>query len=143
MASNHTSFGFQIILKNFQNHPMKHSYDVLENVPYEDYDGKRKPFPSVYINDGLSQNILYYSYEKPCTVEELAKFCGVPAYYIEDRISHLTSSYRVFQNLLLYHRSSQAVCHHNLRHNQLCQRQSRIALWCLLCRLYNLRRGLC
>jgi len=54
-----------------------------------DYDGKRKPFPSAYIDDALSQNILYYSYEKPCTVEELAKLCGVPAYYIEDRISHL------------------------------------------------------
>ena len=33
-----------------------------------DYDGKRKPFPSVYIDDALSQNILYYSYEKPCTI---------------------------------------------------------------------------
>ncbi len=54
-----------------------------------DYDGKSKPFPSVYIDDALSQNILYYSYEKPCTVEELAKLCGVPAYYIEDRINHL------------------------------------------------------
>lgn len=54
-----------------------------------DYDGKRKPFPSVYIDDALSQNILYYAYEKPCTVEELAKLCGVPAYYIEDRIRHL------------------------------------------------------
>ena len=98
-----------------------YSYDVLENVPYEEsddeetteiydflrtkiamlseiyrniiilyyYDGKRKPFPSVYIDDALSQNILYYSYEKSCTVEELAKLCGVPAYYIEDRIVHL------------------------------------------------------
>ncbi len=54
-----------------------------------DYDGKRKPFPSVYIDDALSQNILYYSYEKPCAIEELAKLCGVPAYYIEDRIRHL------------------------------------------------------
>ena len=54
-----------------------------------DYDGKRKPFPSVYIDDALSQNILYYSYEKPCGIEELAKLCGVPAYYIEDRISRL------------------------------------------------------
>ena len=54
-----------------------------------DYDGKRKPFPTVYIDDALSQNILYYSYEKPCTAEELAKLCGVPAYYIEDRISRL------------------------------------------------------
>lgn len=54
-----------------------------------DYDGKRKPFPTVYIDDALSQNILYHSYENPCTAEELAKLCGVPAYYIEDRISHL------------------------------------------------------
>ncbi len=54
-----------------------------------DYDGNRKPFPSIYIDDALSQNILYHSYEKPCTVEELAKLCGVPAYYIEDRIRHL------------------------------------------------------
>ena len=54
-----------------------------------DYDGKRKPFPTVYIDDALSQNILYYSYEKPCTAEELATLCGVPAYYIEDRISRL------------------------------------------------------
>jgi len=54
-----------------------------------DYDGKRKPFPSAHIDDALSQNILYHSYEKPCTVEELAKLCGVPAYYIEDRIRHL------------------------------------------------------
>ncbi len=54
-----------------------------------DYDGKTKPFPDVYINDALSQNILYYSYEKPCTAEELAKLCGVPAYYVEERINHL------------------------------------------------------
>ena len=54
-----------------------------------DYDGKRKPFPAVYIDDALSQNILYYSYEKPRTIEELAKLCGVPAYYIEDKISRL------------------------------------------------------
>ncbi len=54
-----------------------------------DYDGKRKPFPTVYIDDALSQNILYYSYEKPRTAEELAKLCGVPAYYIEDKISRL------------------------------------------------------
>lgn len=42
-----------------------------------DYDGKRIPFPDVYIKDALSQNILYYSYEKPCTIEELAKLCGL------------------------------------------------------------------
>jgi len=54
-----------------------------------DYDGIRKPYPQVYINDALSQNILYYSYDKPCSIEELAKLCGVPAYYIEDRVRHL------------------------------------------------------
>ena len=54
-----------------------------------DYDGKRIPFPDVYIKDALSQNILYYSYEKPCTIEELAKLCGVPAYYVEDSLRNL------------------------------------------------------
>ncbi len=56
-----------------------------------DYDGKRKPFPSEFINDALSQNILFHSYEQPRTVEELAELCGVPAYYIEDSIQNLLS----------------------------------------------------
>lgn len=47
------------------------------------------PFPSVYISDALSQNILYYCYEEAHTVEELSKLCGVPAYYIEERIENL------------------------------------------------------
>lgn len=53
------------------------------------YDGIKVPFPSVYINDALSQNILYYCYEQPNGVEGLAKACGVPAYYIEERIENL------------------------------------------------------
>lgn len=53
------------------------------------YNGSSKPFPSAFINDALSQNILYYCYEKPNTVEGLSKLCGVPAYYIEDRINNL------------------------------------------------------
>ena len=47
------------------------------------------PFPTDFIEDALSQNILYYSYEQPRSIEELAKLCGVPAYYIEDRIDNL------------------------------------------------------
>lgn len=47
------------------------------------------PFPFVYINDALSQNILYHCYEEAHTVEELSKLCGVPAYYIEERIENL------------------------------------------------------
>ena len=54
-----------------------------------EYDGKKVPFPSEYIKDALSQNILYRCYEQPKTVEELAKLCGVPAYYIEDAIASL------------------------------------------------------
>ncbi|MBE6542993.1 MAG: sigma-70 family RNA polymerase sigma factor [Ruminococcaceae bacterium] len=54
-----------------------------------DYNNKDKPFPNVYIEDALSQNILYHSYESPSTVEELAKICGVPAYFVEDRIDNL------------------------------------------------------
>lgn len=54
-----------------------------------DYNGTTRPFPYVYINDALSQNILYYCYDSPRSVEELAKLCGVPAYYIEDRLNNL------------------------------------------------------
>lgn len=54
-----------------------------------EYDGKTIPFPSVYISDALSQNILYYCYEEKRGVEELAKLCGVPAYYIEDCVNNL------------------------------------------------------
>lgn len=54
-----------------------------------DYNGETIPFPSEYINDALSQNILYHCYEKPLGAEELAALCGVPAYYVEDRMSNL------------------------------------------------------
>lgn len=54
-----------------------------------DYNGDSQPFPCQYIDDALSQNILWYAYREPKTVEELSKLTGVPAYYIEDRISNL------------------------------------------------------
>lgn len=53
------------------------------------YNGKDIPFPDAYISDALSQNILYYCYEQPKGVEELTKICGVPAYYVEERIANL------------------------------------------------------
>ena len=53
------------------------------------YNGTTSPFPHVYISDALSQNILYHCYEQPKTVEELAKICGVPAYYVEERLENL------------------------------------------------------
>lgn len=54
-----------------------------------DPDHVRIPAPHVFISDALSQNILYYCYEEPQSVEELSKLCGVPAYYVEERIQHL------------------------------------------------------
>jgi hypothetical protein len=53
------------------------------------YNGEDRPFPNQYIDDALSQNILYYAYRQPKTVEELAELTGVPAFYIEDRIENL------------------------------------------------------
>ena len=53
------------------------------------YKDPISPFPHVYIQDALSQNILYHCYETPKTVEELARHCGVPAYYIEDCLQNL------------------------------------------------------
>ena len=43
------------------------------------YNGKDKPWPSEYISDMLSKNILYHCYEDAKNVEELARLCGVPA----------------------------------------------------------------
>lgn len=53
------------------------------------YDGIEKPFPSAYVNDALSQNILLYCYDEPRSIEEIAKYTGVPAYYVEDRVENL------------------------------------------------------
>lgn len=47
------------------------------------------PFPNEFINDALSQNILINAYRRPISVEELSALCGVPAYYIEDRLDNL------------------------------------------------------
>lgn len=55
------------------------------------YNGRERPFPSEYIKDALSQNILYHCYKEPRGIEELAKLCGVPAYYIEDCLENLTA----------------------------------------------------
>lgn len=62
-----------------------------------EYDGKSKLFPSQLINDALSQNILYYCYDKPQDIESLAKLCGVPAYYIEDRMDNLVKRSAVIE----------------------------------------------
>ena len=56
-----------------------------------DYDGKTRPYPSEFIRDALAQNILLSSYETPRSVEDLAHLCGVPAYYIEDRVRDLVA----------------------------------------------------
>jgi len=61
------------------------------------YNGEDKPFPWQYIDDALSQNILWYSYRDPKTVEELSLLTGVPAFYIEDRIDNLIKREAVIQ----------------------------------------------
>ena len=53
------------------------------------YNGEDRPFPWQYIDDALSQNILWHSYREPKTVEELSELTGVPAFYIEDRVKNL------------------------------------------------------
>lgn len=53
------------------------------------YNGTTSPFPHVYISDALSQNILYHCYEQIRTVEELANICGIPAYYVKERVDNL------------------------------------------------------
>lgn len=66
--------------------PIKMTLDIYGSG---DYNGSSRPFPSAFINDALSQNILWYCYEKPHNIEELSKLCGVPAYYVEERVENL------------------------------------------------------
>jgi RNA polymerase sigma-70 factor (ECF subfamily) len=62
-----------------------------------EYNGEDKPYPSQYIDDALSQNILWYLYREPKTVEALSSLTGVPAFYIEDRIDNLIKREAVIQ----------------------------------------------
>lgn len=55
------------------------------------------PFPHEFINDALSQNILWYCYEQPRTVEDISRYCGVPAYYVEDSIAKLLNKAAMIQ----------------------------------------------
>lgn len=66
--------------------PVKLNIDIYGSGSY---NGVNIPFPSAYISDALSQNILHCCYEESRNVEELAKECGVPAYYVEERIANL------------------------------------------------------
>lgn len=66
--------------------PVKFRIDIYGNG---NFGSKNIPFPDVYINDALSVNILYHCYEEGRTAEDLAKLCGVPAYYVEDRLDNL------------------------------------------------------
>lgn len=62
----------------------------LEIYGAGNYDPKRGiPFPTEYVNDALSLNLLWQAYDEPKTVEELSAICGVPAYYIEDSLANL------------------------------------------------------
>jgi len=65
--------------------PIELRIDIYGSGEY----GDRNPFPFVYINSALSQNILWQCYEQALGVEELSKICGVPSYYIEDTIKTL------------------------------------------------------
>ena len=53
------------------------------------YNGTTIPFPHAFIEDALSQNLLYHCYREAKTVEELSRLCGVPAYYVEDALQNL------------------------------------------------------
>lgn len=74
--------------------PVKMNIDIYGEG---NYNGENIPFPSEYINDALSQNILYHCYQKEKSVEELSKLCGTPAYYIEDRLNNLVKRCAVIQ----------------------------------------------
>lgn len=61
------------------------------------YNGYDRLYPGQLIDDALSQNILFNCYGSPKGIEELAALCGVPAYYIEDRIEALEKRRAIIQ----------------------------------------------
>ncbi|MGL6173960.1 MAG: RNA polymerase sigma factor [Cellulosilyticaceae bacterium] len=63
------------------------------------YNGKNIPFPWAFIDDALSQNILYHSYQEARTVEDLATLCGVPAYYIESNLENLLAREAIIESV--------------------------------------------
>lgn len=65
--------------------PTKIRLDIYGSGNY----GREVPFPNVFIDDALSQNLLALCYEEPKSIEELIKLTGIPAYYIEDRMENL------------------------------------------------------
>lgn len=65
--------------------PIEMRIDIYGSGEY----GGMIPFPCDYIDDALSQNILWQCYEQARCVEELAKSLGIPAFYIEDRVKEL------------------------------------------------------
>ena len=83
-----------------------------------EYNGTTCPFPHTYISDALSQNILYHCYEAPKTVEELAKLCGVPAYYVEDRIGNLLKREAISEPVKGKYRTEFMIYSEKLRENR-------------------------
>lgn len=75
--------------------PVKMRIDIYGSGNY----GTLEQSPAARISDALSQNILYHCYEQVKGVEELAKTCGVPAYYVEERIAHLLKKQAVIEQV--------------------------------------------
>lgn len=67
--------------------PTRFKLDIYGTGNYDPARGV--PFPSDYLGDALSLNLLWLAYDEPKTVEELSALSGVPAYYIEDRLATL------------------------------------------------------
>lgn len=65
--------------------PIEMRVDIYGSGEY----GGMIPFPSEFLKDALAKNILWQCYEKARGVEEIAKICGVPAFYVEDRVKDL------------------------------------------------------
>lgn len=65
--------------------PAKIRLDIYGSGNYN----REVPFPNVFIDDSLSQNLLALCYEEPKSIEELIKLTGIPAYYIEERVENL------------------------------------------------------
>ncbi len=82
---------------------LKKEFDIMQETALKPIklnlytDGSYAGIPRMYLNDALSQNILWQVYKEARSVEDLSKILGVPAYYIEDRIEMLLKCGTIIQ----------------------------------------------
>ena len=111
--------------------PVRMNVSIYGSGSYDERKGR--PFPNVYVSDSLSQSILYHCYEEARSIEELAELCGIPAYYVEERVENLLRREAVIESPKGKYRTDFIIWQD--RHGQYCDEQAERVLAPLMERL--------